>query len=132
MAAEVFGQRMHHDVGAVLEGAAEVGRGHRVVHDQRHAGVVRHLRQRGEVDHVAQRVADGFAEQRLGAAVDQRLETFRIAVVGEAHLDAVLRQGVGEQVVGAAVERADRDDVVAGFGNRLDRVGDRRHARGHA
>jgi hypothetical protein len=75
MAAEVFGQRMHHDVGAVLEGAAQVGRRHRVVHDQRHAGVMGDFRQRGQVDHVAQRVADRLAEQRLGAAVDQRLET---------------------------------------------------------
>jgi hypothetical protein len=74
VAAEVLGQRMHHDVGAVLEGTAQVGRGHRVVHDQRHAGVMGDLRQGGKVDHVAQRVADGFAEDRLGAAVDQRLE----------------------------------------------------------
>ncbi len=132
MAAEILGQRMHHDVGAVLEGAAQVRRRHRVVHDQRHPGVMGDLRQGGEIDDVAQRVADGLAEQGLGAAVDQRLETFRLAVIGEAHLDAVLRQRVGEQVVGAAVECADRDDVVAGFGDGLDRVGDRRHAGSHA
>jgi hypothetical protein len=37
-----------------------------------------------------------------------------------------LRQGVGEQVVGAAVEGGGRNDVVAGFGDGLDGVGDRR------
>jgi hypothetical protein len=68
--------------------------------------------------------------QGLGTAVDQLLEGLRVAVVGEAHLDAVLRQGVGEQVVGAAVERAGRDDVVAGLGDGLDGVGDGRLARG--
>jgi hypothetical protein len=83
-----------------------------------------------EVGDIAQRVADGFAEDSLGLAVDQLLEGVRIAVVGEADLDAVLRQGVGEQVVGAAVQRARRDDVVAGLGNGLDRGGDRGHAGG--
>ena len=48
--------------------------------------------------------------------VDQRLEALRVAVVGEARLDAVLRQRVRKQVVGAAVQRAAGDDVVAGLG----------------
>ena len=108
VAAEVLGQRMHDDVGAVLEGAAQVGRGHGVVDDDRHAVLVGDFGELLEVGDVAERVADRFAEDRLGLAVDQLLEGFRIAVVGEAHVDAVLRQGVGEQVVGAAVQRAKR------------------------
>ncbi|KAG0922636.1 hypothetical protein G6F31_019838 [Rhizopus arrhizus] len=54
----------------------------------------------------------------------------QIAGVGKARGDAVLGQRVCEQVVGAAVQRAGRDDVVARFGNRQDGVGDRGLARG--
>jgi hypothetical protein len=71
VAAEVLGQRVHDDVGAVLEGPAQVGRGHGVVDDQRHAVAVRDLGQLFEVGDVAERVADRFAEERLGLAVDQ-------------------------------------------------------------
>ncbi|CAM4172240.1 hypothetical protein ACAN107058_23330 [Paracidovorax anthurii] len=130
VAAQVLGERVHHDVGAVLDRAQQVGAGHGVVHDQRHAVVVRHLRQRGDVGHVAQRVADGFDEHRLGPRVDVPGEARRIARIGEARGDALARQRVGEEVVGAAVERAGRDDVVARLRDGLDGVGDGRHARG--
>ena len=43
VAAEKFGQRMHDDVGAVLDRLAEVGRRQRVVDDERHAGLARDL-----------------------------------------------------------------------------------------
>ena len=51
--------------------------------------------------------------RRVLSSVEPR-DGVRVVGVGEAHLDAVLRQRVGEQVVGAAVELRDRDDVVAG------------------
>ena len=35
-------------------------------------------------------------EQRLGSSIDQRRERLRIPIVGKAHLDAVLRQGMRE------------------------------------
>jgi hypothetical protein len=43
VAVHVLGERVHHDVGTVLDGAAQVGAGHGVVHDQWHTMVVRHL-----------------------------------------------------------------------------------------
>ena len=131
VAAHVFGQRVHDDVGAVLERPAEDRRGHGVVDDQRHAMAVGSIGQGLEVDNIAGRVADRFAEHRLGAAVDQRFQAGDIVMGGEAHFDARARQGVGEQVVGAAVELGHRDDVVAHFGNGLHRIGDGRHAAGH-
>jgi hypothetical protein len=117
---------VHDDVGAVLEGAAEVRRWHRVVDDQRHPVAVRHFGQQLEVGDVAERVADRFAEDRLGFAVDHPFEACRLGCVGKAHVDAVLGQGVGEEVVGAAIERRSRDDVVSRFGDGHDRVGHRR------
>ena len=90
---------------------------------------VRNLGQRGDVGDVAQRVADGLGKDGLGTVVDQRLERCRVARVGKARGDARQRQRVREQVVGAAVQRAGRDDVVARFRNRLDRICDGRLAR---
>ena len=131
VAAHVFGQRVHDDVGAVLERPAEDRRGHGVVDDQRHTMAVGGVGQGLEVDDIAGRVADRFAEYGLGALIDQRFQGGDVIVGGEAHLDAGARQGVGEQVVGAAVELGHRDDVVADFGEGLHRVGDGRHAAGH-
>ena len=93
MAAEVLGERMHDDIGAVLDGPAQIGRRHGVVDDERNAMSMRDVGEVLEVGDVAERVADRFAVDGLGAAVDLPLEGLRITVVGEAHLDAELRQG---------------------------------------
>jgi len=126
VAAHIFGQRMHHDVGAVLERSGQVGRRHRVVHNQRHAAGMRDFGEGGEVHHIAERVADGFAVNRFGALVDQRGGGLRVVGIDKLHIDAVLRQRVREQVVSAAVQRAGGDDVVARLGDGQDRIGDRR------
>jgi len=47
-----------------------------------------------------------------------------VPVIGKAHLDAELGQGVGEQVVGATVEGGGGDDVIPGFGDGENGVGD--------
>src|SRR3546814_20561508 len=39
-------------------------------------------------------------------------------------------KGVHEEIVGAPIELGDGDDIVARRRDRLDRIGDRRHARG--
>ncbi|MNS70297.1 hypothetical protein D3C72_1036390 [compost metagenome] len=91
---------------------------------------MRQFSQRGDVGDVAQRVADRLREDGLGAVVDQRFESGHVAGVGEARGDAVLRQRVRKQVVGAAVQRAGRHDVVARFGDGHDGVGHGRLARG--
>ena len=124
VAAQVLGERVHDDVGAVLERPAQVRRGHGVVDDQRNAVPVCHLGQCREVGDVARRVADGLAEYRARARIDEPLERGRVAVVREPHLDAVLRQRVREQVVGAAVEGRRADHVLPSLGDGEDRVRD--------
>src|SRR5690606_38355927 len=113
VSAHVFGQGMHDDVGAPFDGAAQGGRGHRVVHDQRHAVAVGGFGQGLDVDDVACRVADGFAEHRAGAFVDHGLQGGDVVVGREADFQALARESVVEQVVGAAVELAGGDDVVS-------------------
>jgi hypothetical protein len=84
---------------------------------------------RFDIDDVAGRIADRLAEHRLGVLVDEAVEGLEIVGGRHAHLDALARERVHEQVVGAAIELAGRDDVVADAGNGLDGIGDGRHAR---
>ena len=53
----------------------------------------------------AQRIAHGFAVDRLGALVDQRGKSGRVARIGKTHRDAHLWKGMGKQVIGSAVQR---------------------------
>ncbi|AJY37764.1 hypothetical protein BO07_5022 [Burkholderia mallei] len=129
MPAEILRQRMDDDIRAMLERAQQVGRRHRVVDDERQAVAVRDLGERGDIGDVAERIADRFREDRLRPCVDQRVERGRLARVGEARRDSVLRQRMREQVVGAAVQRARRYDVVARLRDRQDRISDGRLAR---
>jgi len=65
---------------------------------------------------VEARVADRLEEDGLRPAVDGLAERLRTCAVDEAGRDPQLRQGVREQVVGAAVEARAADDVVTGPG----------------
>ena len=124
VAADVLGRRVHGDVGAVVEHAAAERRRHGVVDDQRQALGVRRVGPGLDVDDVELRVADRLGEHEARLVVGQLGRPTSGSVgVGEPHLDAVLRQRVREQVVGAAVQRRDRDDVVAGAREVEHRVG---------
>ena len=79
----------------------------------------------------AARIADGFAKYRLGLAVDQAAHGVDIAIVGETRFDTETRQGMREQIVGAAVQGRGGDDVVADLRDRHQRVGDGRRTGGY-
>ena len=123
-------RRIDDDVGAPLEGVAEVSRRtERVIHYQRHVASAGHGAQPLQVGHVAGRVAHALDVEGLRAVVDERLERLGALVRGDAHLDAHVAQRDAELVVGAAVEQRGGDDVVAPGGQREHRDEDRRHAR---
>ena len=104
---------MYDDVRAVLEGFAQIGRRHRVVDDQGQAVPVREGCHLLDVGHVALWIAERLHEYGLRPVVDQALEGLGFAVIGESALNAVLRQGMGEEVVCAAVQRAGGNEVVS-------------------
>ncbi len=90
--------------------------------------------ERLEVRDVELRVADGLHVERLCAAVDPGAEVRRVVAVHESHVDAEARQRDLELVVGAPVEGAGGDDVVArgrdgGDGQELRRLPARRGER---
>ena len=91
-----------------------IGVGRRVVDDQRQALGMRRVGPGADVDDVELRVADRLGEHETRLVVGEPGDGVGVVGIGPAHLDAVLRQRVREQVVRAAVQRRDRDDVVAG------------------
>jgi hypothetical protein len=126
VAADELRQRVHGDVGALLEDARADRRRHGVVEHERQPCRVRRVSPRRDVEHVQPRVADRLAEDQPRVLVGQARDGARVVGVGPANLDAVLRQRVREQVVGTSVELRDGDDVVARTGHVQHRVGHRR------
>jgi hypothetical protein len=118
VAADELGGRVDGDVRAPLNRARERGRGRRVVYDERQAVAMRDLGQALYVEHVEFRVADRLGVDGFRPVVDGLLEAVVVGRVHEADGDAELRQRVVEEVVGAAVERGGRDDLVAAAGER--------------
>ena len=118
MAVHVLGGGVRHDVGAPLDGTAVDGRGKRVVHDQRHAVRMSRGGEALDVEYRERRVGDGLAEHALGVGAKCRLELFA-ARIGrdERALQAHAAHGVGEQVVGAAVDGGACHHVVTGAGD---------------
>src|SRR5207302_432199 len=74
VAADELRATVDHDIGAVLERAAQGRRSERVVDDDRYAGVVRDLADGLEIGNVQARVADRLHEQAAGVLVDRLLE----------------------------------------------------------
>jgi hypothetical protein len=103
---------MDDDVGAVLDGPGECGGSKGVVHDQWNACLARNAGERVEIRHVQLRIPDGLHEEQPSAAIDGRSHLFQIVDVHEPRRDPPLGQGVRKQVVGAAVQRLRRDQVV--------------------
>ncbi len=117
VAAEKFRQRMHRDIGAVIERLEQDRGSDRIVDDQRHTVTVRDLRQRLDVAHVAGRIADRLGEHGLGVFVDQPLDRIRPVAVGEAGGDALARHDMREQRVCCSVKLRHRDDIAAAIGH---------------
>ena len=131
VSADVLGQRVHDDIGTVLEGAAQDGRGNGVIDDQRHTMPVGGIGQCLKVNNIAGRVANGFAEDRLGLVIDQRLKRRDVVMGSETRLDTKARQGMRQQVVSPAIKLGHRDNIVTDFGHGLDRISNSGHTRGH-
>ena len=113
MAAEKLRERMHDDVGAVLDRPAEIGRGQRVVDDVGHAGFLGDRRDRLDVGDDAARIGDRLDEDRLGLRRDRALEAADVVGVRPHHVPAEILEGVVELVDRAAIELLRGDELVA-------------------
>ncbi len=113
MAAEEFGQRVHHDVGSVIDRLAQVRRCQRVVDDKRHAGLAGDIGNRLDVGDDAAGVGDRLDEDRLGLVVYGPFERTDIVRFGPSHVPAKILERMGELVDRAAVELGGGDQLVA-------------------
>ena len=106
VAIHVLGGRMGHDVHAVLERTAVDRRRERVVHDDRHAVVMRGGDELVEVEHDQRRIRDRFGEHGLGIRLERGVQLLRRAVgAHERALDAHLAHRHVDQIERAAVDR---------------------------
>ncbi len=132
MPADEFCGRMDHDVRPVLKRPEQVRRGERVVHDDGELVPAGDFAHGVEIDHVDAGVPEGFVVNRLGLRRDGLFKILYVVRVDEDGVDSVPGQRVGKQVVGAAVKRAGRNNLVPRARDVQNGIGDRRRARRHA
>ena len=115
MATDKLGERVQHDIGAMLDRAAEVRRREGIVDDERELVFMRNGRHLLDVEHVAARVRDGLAVKALRLRRDRATEVFGVIGLHKSDANAHAPEGDVELRVGAAVERRRGYDVVAGL-----------------
>ena len=130
MAADELGGGVDHDVRAVLDGTDQVGRAEGVVDDQGQAVFVGNFSDGVDVGDIRVGVAQGLQVDGLGVGLNGVFHLRQVVSVDKGGGHTVLRQGVGQQVVAAAVDGLLGHDVVSGLGQGLDGVGDGRRAGG--
>jgi hypothetical protein len=111
VAGEVFRRGMHHQRGAQLDRAAQVGGCRSVVHDQRNARVIGDGGDGRNVGDVAAGIGDRLAEHGAGVIVDGRLHRVEIVEIDEFRGPAEALDGLAELRDGAAVKASGHDDV---------------------
>ena len=114
MTSEELGQRVHDDVGAVIDRLEKDGSGHRIVDHQRDAVAVGYFGQRLDVADIAGRISDRLAINSLGIFVDQPVDGIGLVALREAAGGALARQYVRQHRMRRPVELRNRYDVAAG------------------
>ena len=85
MTTQIFSQRMHNNVGAILKRAAQIRAWDGVVDDQRQTVGMGHLGQRGNIGDVAQWIANRLAINGFGTRINMLRKRFRLAGIGKAY-----------------------------------------------
>ena len=112
VAANVLGQRMHHNVSAEFEWLAQIRRGNSTVDNERHPMLMGNAGQPFDIDNISRRVADRFAKNGTRLIVDTASNSLIVIVRNHARFDALTRKRVSEQIVGAAIKLAGADDIL--------------------
>jgi hypothetical protein len=118
VAADVLGGRVHDDVGAQFQRPGEHRRGEGIVDPHQHPLAVRDLDASGDIGDRHPRIARAFQPQQLGAGRERGFQGAEIRRVGERHRDSGAVGDFMQQAVGAAVDVAAGDDMVAAFERR--------------
>ena len=126
-----LGGGMHHDVRTVLDGTHQIRRCKGIVHCQGNSVGMGDFGQSGYVRHLGVGIAQGLRKQQFCIVPDSRLHLFKIKRIHEGSAHAIGRQGVGQQIVGAAVDVFGRHHMIPRLGQVLDGICDRSRAGTH-
>lgn len=131
MLADPLRGRMHGDVGPQFDRPEQVGRGYRVVDDERDAMPMRDAGERGDIGGLGGRVRDGLGEDCARVRPDQQLHQGKVVdVIHKIGLDAEFGEQAVHRIDGGAVQIPCGDDAASAFRRAQQRRGDRRHAGG--
>lgn len=112
---------MHDDIGAVIDGTAEVTAcAKSIVDDDRHTMFVCHGNDFLEVRNIVARIANAFQVYGFRLVVNKFLEFVRIVAFDEFSIYAEAGKGDFELVVGASVKIGSGNDVVPCVGESCD------------
>jgi hypothetical protein len=129
MSVEKFGGRVHDDVGAEFERALQVRRHKSVIDGDRDAVLVTDVGDRADVGEGHERVGGRLNVDELRGGTDGAADVVGVRGVDETELDAVVRNDLGEEARGAAIDVVAADHMVADF-EHGDESGDGGHAAG--
>ena len=144
VSSEVLGGRVHHDVGAPLQGVAQVRGGDGVVDDEGQSVRMRHLGHRRNVQQDQAGVAQAFREHGPCVGLDGGSKRIRVMGIDKGGLDAKAAQVHRQHGDTAAIEGTGGHHMVAllqqchqchGFGGHATGAGNRSTSafqRGHA
>ena len=124
MAADELGGRVDNDVRAVLDRTDQVRSAEGVVDDQRDVVLVGNLGDGVDVGNVRVGVTQRLQIDGAGVLLDSAFDLGQVMGVDEGRFNAEGRQGVLQQIGGAAVDGLLGDDMAAVLGQRLDGVVD--------
>ncbi len=129
MAAEILGDRMQHQIGAVFDRTEECGTHECGVHDRHHFAVSSQCAQGAQVRHTHRRVRHGFDEQGRGGRGARGTHGVEIGEFDERRRHTETSEVLFDHHPGAAVRVRVDDDVVTGSSRSQQRCTHHRHPR---
>ena len=124
MAADEFGSGVHHNICAVLNGANEIGCAKGVVNDQGQTALVGKGRNGIDIRDIAVGIAQGFQIDGFCVGSNGLFHLCQIVGIHKGGGDPIERQGVGQQIITAAVDGLLGYNVISCLGQRLNGIGD--------
>lgn len=120
--AQEFGGGMDDDVCAMLDGADKIGSTEGVVYHQRKTVLVSQLCKGINIGNVAVGVAQSFDVDGTGVVLNGGRYLTEVVDIYKGGGDAEVGQGMGQQIVAAAINGLLGDDMTAVLGQRFQRV----------
>ena len=125
---DVFGRRIHHDVGAQLERPLENRGGENVVDDDQRAGGMCHPGDRFDVDHGLHRIRGRLEEHCFRGSRQRLLPLVEVFSVDEVGVNAPAGEQLVKDQKAGAEQPPSGDYPVAGLQDRCERIENRSHS----